>query len=247
MSTTTPMIGRFTRESAMQTWLGTLVLLAGLTVAAPAAGGASLASLSNQDAATGLKDALIQSSGKAVSQLGASGGFLDNAKVKIPLPDSIRRVESGLRMAGMGKQADELVVRMNRSAEMAVKESTPILSDAVKKMSVQDAKGILTGGDDSATQYFRRTTSTQLTQRFLPIVKQMTAKVQLAEQYDGLAGRAANFGLVKQEDATLDSYVTRKALDGLYLVIADQERAIRKDPVGAATGMASKVFGMLGK
>ena len=231
----------------MQTSLGTLILLAGLTVAAPAAGGASLASLSNQDAATGLKDALIQASGKAVSQLGTSGGFLDNAKVRIPLPESIGRVESALRLAGMGKQADELVVRMNSAAEMAVKESAPILSDAVKKMSVQDAKGILTGGDDSATQYFRRTTSTQLTQRFLPIVKQMTAKVQLAEQYDNLAGQAANFGLMKQEDATLDGYVTRKALDGLYLVIADQERAIRKDPVGAATGMASKVFGMLGK
>ena len=224
----------------MQTSLGTLILLAGLTVAAPAAGGASLASLSNQDAATGLKDALIQGSGKAVGQL-------DNAKVRIPLPESIGRVESALRLAGMGKQADELVVRMNSAAEMAVKESAPILSDAVKKMSVQDAKGILTGGDDSATQYFRRTTSTQLTQRFLPIVKQMTAKVQLAEQYDNLAGQAANFGLMKQEDATLDGYVTRKALDGLYLVIADQERAIRKDPVGAATGMASKVFGMLGK
>lgn len=231
----------------MHTSLGTLVLLVSLTVAAPAAGGGSFASLSNQDAVTGLKDALIQGSGKAVSQLGTSGGFLDNAKVRIPLPDSIRRVESGLRLAGMGKQADELVVRMNRAAEMAVKESAPILSDAVKKMSVQDAKGILTGGDDSATQYFRRTTSAQLTERFLPIVKQMTAKVQLAEQYDSLAGRAADFGLVKQEDATLDSYVTRKALDGLYLVIADQERAIRKDPVGAATGMASKVFGMLGK
>jgi len=231
----------------MRTSLGTLVLLVSLTAAAPAAGGGSLASLSNQDAATGLKDALIQGSGKAVSQLGASGGFLDNAKVRIPLPDSIRRVESGLRLAGMGKQADELVVRMNRAAEMAVKESAPILSDAVKKMSVQDAKGILTGGDDSATQYFRRTTSAQLTERFLPIVKQMTAKVQLAEQYDSLAGRAADFGLVKQEDATLDGYVTRKALDGRYLVIADQERAIRKDPVGAATGMASKVFGMLGK
>jgi hypothetical protein len=231
----------------MRTSLGTLVLLAGLAVGAPAARGASLASLSNQDAVTGLKDALIQSSGKAVGQLGASGGFLDNAKVKIPLPDSIRRVESGLRMAGMGEQADELIVRMNRAAEMAVKESAPILTDAVKKMSVQDAKGILTGGDDSATQYFRSTTSTQLTQRFTPIVKQMTAKVQLAEQYDSLAGQAATFGLVKKEDATLDGYVTRKALDGLYLVIADQERAIRKDPVGAATGMASKVFGMLGK
>src|SRR5512134_3293182 len=114
-------------------------------------------------------------------------------------------------MVGMGKQADELVVSMNRAAEMAVKEATPILTDSVKKMSVQDAKGILTGGDDSATQYFRRTTSDQLGQRFLPIVKQMTAKVQLAQQYDSLAGKAARFGLVKQEDATLDSYVTRKA------------------------------------
>ena len=231
----------------MRTSLGTLVLIVSLAVVAPTAGGESLAGLSNQDAAAGLKDALIQSASKAVSQLGGSGGFLDNAKVRIPLPDSIGRVERGLRLAGMGTQADELVVRMNRAAEMAVKESAPILSDAVKKMSVQDAKGILTGGDDSATQYFRRTTSTQLTQRFLPIVKQMTAKVQLAEQYDSLAGQAANFGLVKKEDATLDGYVTRKALDGLYLVIADQERAIRKDPVGAATGMASKVFGMLGK
>ena len=230
----------------MRTSVAILGLLAGLGLAAPA-GAQSLASLSNADAVTGLKDALLQGSGKAVSQLGAAGGFLDNAKVKIPLPESIRRVETGLRLAGMGPQADQLVVSMNRAAEMAVKESTPILTDAVKKMSVQDAKGILTGGDDSATQYFRRTTSTQLTQKFLPIVQQMTAKVQLAQQYDSLAGQAARFGLVRQEDATLDAYVTRKALDGLYLVIADQERAIRKDPVGAATGMASKVFGMLGK
>jgi hypothetical protein len=230
----------------MRTSPGTLGLLVSL-VAAAAGAGSSLASLSNQDAVAGLKDALLQGSSKAVGQLGASGGFLDNARVKIPLPDSIRRVETGLRLAGMGKQADELVVRMNRAAEMAVKESTPILTDAVKKMSVADAKGILTGGDDAATQYFRRTTSTQLTQRFLPIVKQMTAKVQLAQQYDSLAGQAARLGLVKQEDATLDGYVTRKALDGLFVVIGDQERAIRKDPVGAATGMASKVFGMLGK
>ncbi len=144
------------------------------------------------------------------------------------MPDSIKRVESGLRMVGMGKQADELVVSMNRAAEMAVKEATPVLTDSIKKMSVQDAKGILTGGDDAATQYFRRTTSDQLTQRFLPIVKKMTAKVQLAEQYNNLAGQAATFGLVKQEDANIDNYVTRKALDGLFLVIAEQERAIRK-------------------
>lgn len=207
----------------------------------------SLASLSNKDAVAGLKDALVQSADKAVGQLGAADGFLGNAKVKIPLPDSIKRVESGLRMVGMGRQADELVVSMNRAAEMAVKEATPILVDSVKKMSVQDAKAVLTGGDDAATQYFRRTTSDQLTQRFLPIVKKMTAKVRLAEQYNSLAGQAASLGLVKQEDANIDNYVTRKALDGLFLVISEQERAIRKDPVGAATGMAQKVFGLLSK
>ena len=230
----------------MRHWILVLGLCAGLPLAAPV-GAQSLAALSNGDAVAGLKEALIQGSSKAVGQLGASGGFLDDAKVKIPLPDSIRRVESGLRLAGMGKQADDLVVSMNRAAEMAVKESTPILTDSVKKMSVQDAKGILTGGDDAATQYFRRTTSDQLTKRFQPIVKKMTAKVQLADQYNQLAGQATRFGLLKQEDANVDSYVTRKALDGLFLVIGDQERAIRKDPAGAATGMAKKVFGMLGK
>lgn len=224
--------------------IAALGLTALLAVGAPAAA-QSLASLSNQDAVAGLKDALVQGSAKAISQLGASDGFLGNAQVKIPLPDSIKRVESGLRLVGMGRQADELVVSMNRAAEMAVREATPILTDAVKKMSVQDAKGILTGGDDAATQYFRRATSAQLTQRFQPIVKKMTAKVQLAEQYNSLAGHAASFGLVKQEDANIDGYVTRKALDGLFIVIAEQERAIRKDPVGAATGMAQKVFGYL--
>jgi hypothetical protein len=224
--------------------IAALGLTALLAVGAPAAA-QSLASLSNQDAVAGLKDALVQSSAKAISQLGASDGFLGNAQVKIPLPDSIKRVESGLRLVGMGRQADELVVSMNRAAEMAVREATPILTDAVKKMSVQDAKGILTGGDDAATQYFRRATSAQLTQRFQPIVKKMTAKVQLAEQYNSLAGHAASFGLVKQEDANIDGYVTRKALDGLFIVIAEQERAIRKDPVGAATGIAQKVFGYL--
>jgi hypothetical protein len=128
-----------------------------------------------------------------------------------------------------------------------VKEATPLLVDSVKKMSVQDAKGILTGGDDAATQYFKRTTSDALAQRFLPIVQQMTSKVQLAEQYNHLAGRAAQFGFISQEDANIDHYVTRKALDGLYLVMAEQERAIRKDPVSAATSVAKRVFGALVK
>lgn len=223
-----------------------LGVLAGLVIPFAAAG-QNLASLSTQDAVAGLKDALIQACGKAVGQLGAADGFLGNAKVKIPLPDSIKRVESGLRMIGMGRRADELVISMNRAAEMAVKEASPILVESVKKMSVQDAKGILTGGDNAATEYFRRTTSTQLTQRFQPIVKQMTARVRLAEQYNDLASQAASLGLVKQDEANIDAYVTRKALDGLFLVIGEQERSIRKDPVGAATGMARKVFGLVGK
>ena len=207
----------------------------------------SLASLSNKDAVAGLKDALVQSAGKAVGQLGAADGFLGNAKVKIPLPDSIKRVESGLRMLGMGRQADELVVSMNRAAEMAVKEATPILVDSVKKMSVQDAKGVLTGGDDAATQYFKRTTSDALTQRFLPIVKRATAKVKLAETYNRFAGKAADFNLLDKKDADLDTYVTQKTLDGLFLMIADEEETIRENPAAAAKSIVKKVFGAIGQ
>ena len=224
-----------------------LGVLAGIVICGTAAAQSvtSLAKISNQDAVQALKDALVQGSGRAVSQLSAPDGFLGNPKVRIPLPDTIKRVESGLRMIGMGRQADELVTSMNRAAEMAVKEATPLLVSSVKSMSVSDAKGILTGPDDAATQYFRRTTSGVLTQRFVPIVKQATGRVQLAQQYNGLAGQAAQYGLISKEDANIDLYVTRKALDGLFLVIAEQERAIRRDPMGAATSVAKKVFGTL--
>jgi hypothetical protein len=233
-------------EQPMRTGPAIFGVFTGLVICSGALG-QTLGDISNQDATQGLKDALIQGSGKAVSQLSLPNGFLDNPKVKIPLPDSIKRVESGLRMIGMGKQADELVTSMNHAAELAVREATPLLVSSVKSMSVSDAKGILTGGDDAATQYFKRTTSAQLTQKFLPIVKQSTAKVQLAQQYNQLAGQAAQFGLVRKEDANIDEYVTRKTLDGLYLVIAEQERAIRRDPMGAATSIAKRVFGAVGK
>jgi hypothetical protein len=222
-----------------------ILACAGALVISIQAGAQSLAGLSNQDAVAGLKDALIQASGKTVAQLGAANGFLGNPQVKIPLPGPLDRASGLLRTMGMGRQADDLVTSMNRAAEMAVQKATPLLVNAVKGMSVQDAKAILTGGDDAATQYFRRTTSAPLEQKFLPIVKQMTAKVQLADQYNAVAGQAAQFGLVDPKSANLDGYVTQKALDGLFTIMAEQERAIRKDPVGAATGMASKVFGML--
>lgn len=206
-----------------------------------------LGSLSNADAAGGLKDALMQGSAAAIGKLGVENGFLGNDKVKIPLPDAIKRIESGLRLLGMQRQADELVVAMNRAAEQAVPEAKTLLTGAIKNMSVQDAKGILTGGDTAATDYFRRTTSDQLTQKFLPIVTKATSKVGLAEKYNNLAGQGAQLGLVDAKQAKIENYVTQKTLDGLFLMIAEQEKAIRKDPVGSATGMAQKVFGLLGK
>lgn len=226
----------------MKTILG--FLAAAVILAAAPARGMDLSSLTNQEASTGLKDALSQGATKAVSMLGRTDGFLGNPKVKIPLPDNIRRIESGLRLIGMKKQADELVVAMNRAAEAAVPEAKALLVDAVKNMSLQDAKGILTGGDTAATEYFRRATSAQLTQRFLPIVTTWTQKVGLAQQYNGLVDKGATLGLTGKDDK-IEPYVTRKALDGLYAMIAEQERAIRKDPIGAATGAASKVFQLL--
>lgn len=222
------------------------VLAAAVILGSTPAAAADLGSLSNQEAATGMKDALMQGAGKAVELLGRSGGFLDNPKVKIPLPDNLRRIESGLRLMGMRQQADELVVAMNRAAESAVPEAKALLVEAVRNMTLQDAKGILTGGDTAATEYFRRATSSQLTQRFLPIVTEWTNKVGLANQYNGLVERGAQLGLVGK-DERIENYVTRKALDGLYLVIGEQERAIRQNPVGAATGAARKVFEMLGR
>ncbi|MBI4294080.1 MAG: DUF4197 domain-containing protein [Betaproteobacteria bacterium] len=205
----------------------------------------SLDELSNRDATGGLKEALTQGAAKAVGLLGRTDGFLGNPKVKIPLPDSLRQVEGIMRGLGAGRYADELITTMNRAAEAAVPEAKTLLVNSIKQMSVQDAKGILSGGDDAATQYFKRTTSEPLSGKFKPIVKKAIDRVKLAEKYEQFAGRAAKFGLVKQEDAHLENYVTAKALDGLYLMIAEEEKAIRKDPVGAAGSLAKKVFGLL--
>ena len=207
----------------------------------------SLGDLSNTEASSGLKEALIQGAGKAVGKLGAVDGFLGNPKVKIPLPDSLKKAEKAMRMFGMGKQADELVLKMNRAAEAAVPEAKALLVDSVKKMSVQDAKGILTGGDDAATQYFKRTTSGPMAEKFLPIVKKATENVQLAQQYNKFAEMGSRYGLVNKDQANLEQYVTQKALDGVYLMMAEEEQAIRKDPVGQTSSLLKKVFGAVGK
>jgi len=209
------------------------------------ASAASIADLTNSDATNGLKQALNEGSIAAVAKLGAENGFFANPKVKIPLPPAMQRVEGAMRAIGMRKQADELVLAMNRAAEAAVPEAKPLLVDAVKKMSVQDAKGILTGGDTAATEYFKRATEADLSKRFLPIVKKATEKVGLAQQYNSLAGQGAALGLVKEDQATIESYVTKKALDGLYLMIGEQEKAFRQNPLGASSDIVKRVFGTL--
>lgn len=209
----------------------------------PAAG--QLESITNTEAISGLKQALTDGSAAAVSLLGKENGYFANPRVKIPLPKSIQKIEGALRFMGKQKEADELVLAMNRAAEAAVPEAKALLVDAVKKMSVQDAKGILTGGDTAATEYFRRTTEAQLSVRFLPIVKNVTDRAGLAQQYNSLAGQGASFGLVGKDEATVENYVTRKALDGLYFMIAEQEKKFRRDPVSATSDIVKKVFGAI--
>ncbi len=206
-----------------------------------------VASLSNSEASGGLKEALTQGVGKAVSALGTANGFFGNKEVKIPLPKSLQKIEKGMKLMGMGKQSDELILKMNRAAEAAVPEAKKLLVDSIKQMSVADAKAILTGPQDAATQYFKRTTSKQMGEKFLPIVTKATENVQLAASYNKYAEMGSKFGVVKKEDANIEQYVTNKALDGLYLMIAKEEAAIRKDPLGQASSLLKKVFGAIGK
>ena len=228
----------------MRRLLTRLLVLCFAWFAALAQAGA-LDAISGKDASAGVKEALAKGADYAVATLGKSNGFLGNAKVKIPLPGYLEKADSALRFMGMGKQADQLVETMNHAAENAVAEARPILSEAIKKMTVQDAKAILTGGEDSVTQYFKRTSSTPLTARFIPIVKAQTQKLALAEQYNKFAGKAASAGLVDQKDADVDSYVTQKAIDGLFLMIAEEEKKLRANPLGAGSELLKNVFGAL--
>ena len=222
-----------------------LLVTLGFILFATHANALSISDLSNTEASGGLKEALTQGVGKAVSTLGATDGFLGNKEVKIPLPSSLKKVEKVMKMMGMGKQSDELILKMNRAAEAAVPEAKTLLIDSIKKMSVADAKAILTGPQDAATQYFKKTTSAQMAEKFLPIVTKATEKVQLAETYNKYAEMGSKYRVVKKEDAKIEQYVTNKALDGVYLMIAKEEAAIRQDPVGQASSLLKKVFGAL--
>lgn len=202
----------------------------------------TLSKFSNKDQIGSLKQALTQGAETAVASLAKENGYLGNDKVRIPLPDSLQKVDGTLRKFGMSQYADDLVNSMNHAAEAAVPEAKNLLVSAVKKMSVDDAKGILTGGDDAATQYFRKNTEAALTEKFKPIVNQSMQKVQVAQKYDQFAGKGAKFGLIDERDAKLDDYITRKAMDGLFIMMAEQEKAIRANPLEATGNLAKKIF-----
>ena len=214
-----------------------------LTVTATHAAG--LDALSTPEATSALRETLVKGADFAIASLGKTNGFLGNPQVKIPLPDSLKTAEKALRTFGMGKQADQLVDTMNHAAEKAVVEARPILLNAVKSMSISDAKTILGGGENSVTQYFKTHTSEALTVKFLPIVQKATQQLKLAEQYNHFAGKAASMGLIDAKDANLDHYVTQKAMDGLFLMIAEQEKSFRSNPLSAGTALLKKVFGAL--
>jgi hypothetical protein len=218
-------------------------LLGGLLAGSILAAG--LADLTNQDAARGIRGALDQGAASAISKLGVPGGFLNDPKVKIPLPPALDEVAKGMRLMGRGKDADELVEAMNHAAEQAVPEAKDLMLGAVRNMSLADAKHILTGGDESVTQFFKAKTQAPLSIKFLPIVKRATDRVGLAQKYDRIAGEGLKLGLIKGDTANIEQYVTDKTLDGLYLMIGEEERAIRQHPAQAASAIVAKVFGAL--
>jgi hypothetical protein len=224
------------------------------TAAVPAAVGA----LSQDQVVEGLKEALSKGVQHAVSRLGHDGGFLTNLDVKIPMPEKLQTVEKTLRAIHQDKLVDEFIDTMNHAAEQAVPEAAGVFGDAVKMMSMADAKAILIGTNNAATQYFRATTETNLFEKFLPIVKKATDQTGVTSAYKrvmGKAGSDSSFGalgsfgqsLLGPEAIDVDRYVTNKALDGLFKMVADEERSIRENPVARTSDLLQKVFGAVTK
>ena len=227
------------------TLTGMGVFGAWLLLATTQARALSLGDLSNADASSGVKAALEQGALAAVGLLGQPGGFLNNPQVRIPLPGYLNDAAQLMKRFGQGARIEELETAINRAAELAVPMGKEVLVGAVRSMNVQDAKNILTGGTTSVTQFFSEKTRVPLGQKFLPIVAQATDKVGLAQQYNAFAGKAAGFGLLRQEDASIEQYVTGKTLDGLFTVIGEQEQQLRQNPAAAGSAILKKVFGAL--
>lgn len=221
-----------------QDWKSTLKQLGGNTSSAKGAGG-----LSQGDMSSGLKEALAVGSERAIKGLSRSGGFLDDKDVRIPLPGKLRKIESSLRMLGQGKAVDEFLQTANRAAEQAIPKAAPIVGDAIRSMSFEDARKILSGPDDAATQYFRGKTTDSLTRAMLPIVSSATDKAGVTRAFKQMIDKAGPAASMLGDDLDVDEYIADKTLDGLFFKLAEEEKSIRRDPVARSTDLLKKVFG----
>ncbi len=200
--------------------------------------------LASDEIASGLREALEKGVRTAVELLGQTDGFLGNPKVRIPLPDHLQQISSGLRMLGQDQYAEEFELTMNRAAEAAAPEAKAIFMDAIRDMSIEDAQKILDGADDAATQYFRKVGERRLRERVQPVVEQATAQAGVTRAYNELVKSLEFLGnAVDTQSLNLNDYVTGKALDGLFLMIAEEEKRIRENPVERTTDLLKKVFG----
>lgn len=228
------------RDLLIYMTLGSVIELGGLPREALAL---SLAELSQKDASAGVRAALERGAEVAVRLLGTENGFWGDDRVRIPLPQWLEKGERIMKMMGRSKDLEELRLGINRAAEQAVPEAKSLLVNAVKAMSVDDARKILGGGDNAVTQFFAGKTREPLTGKFLPVVTRVTDRIGLARQYNQLAAQVSQFGVVKPEQATIERHVTGKALDGLYFMIGEEEKKIRSNPLGAGSDILKKVFG----
>lgn len=203
------------------------------------------AAVSQPDAASALRAALERGAQIAVSQLGVADGFLSNDKVRIRLPDVLERAAPVLRTVGRGKQLDDLTTAMNHAAENAVALALPLLNQAIRRMTLADALRILKGGDNAVTDYFSEQTRTPLTGSFQPVVAKAVDKLAITRTYNEVARKASKLGLIRGNTVTVQEHVTSRALDGLYFVIGEEERRIRRDPAATGSAILKKVFGAL--
>ncbi len=199
--------------------------------------------LDTETIVAGLKEALGKGTERGVALLGRVDGYLKNPPVRIPVPDKLQKAETLVRKLGGDRYADEFIMSLNRAAEAAVPQAQAIFLEVIRGMTIADARSVLGGPEDAATQYFRRHAEPRLLSAFAPVVKRATASVGVTRSYKGFVDRVARSGLVDTADLDLDAYVTRKALQGLFYLIAEEERRIRRDPLARTTELLRKVFG----
>ena len=201
---------------------------------------------SEEKIAAGLKEALGVGTGNAVASTGKLDGFFKNEAIKILMPEGLQKLDKGLRAVGLGSDVDAFVLSMNRAAERAAPSARPIFEDALKRMTISDAKRILHGGDTAATEYFRAATSDRLTAAFQPVVSSALSEVGATRQYKDLVHRYSAIPFVGRPSLDLDRHVTGKALDGLFVVLGEEERKIRRDPAARVTKLLKDVFAHAG-